>query len=240
MEDGVVWIVGDLHGCVRPLERLLREIRLDPAVDALWCTGDLVNRGPEPVATLRLFFDAGGRSVLGNHDIYAVRAFRGWTARRPDELEPLRTDPEADRWIDTLARLPLIAALNGVLLVHAGFHPGWESPADVLRRTESRGRDEAWYRDPAVAFATRVRCCSAAGERSGETGPPSACRSPFRPWDAWWNGPQRVVHGHWAGRGHYREGFTLGLDSGCVYGGPLTAWCLEEDRIVQVPGEPTS
>ena len=47
-----------------------------------------------------------------------------------------------------------------------------------------------------------------------------------------------IVHGHWARRGYYRGPRTLGLDSGCVYGGPLTAWCVEEDRIVQVQRKP--
>jgi bis(5'-nucleosyl)-tetraphosphatase (symmetrical) len=46
-----------------------------------------------------------------------------------------------------------------------------------------------------------------------------------------------VVHGHWAARGYYRGDTTMGLDSGCVYGGSLTAWCQEEDRIVQVPSQ---
>jgi bis(5'-nucleosyl)-tetraphosphatase (symmetrical) len=44
-----------------------------------------------------------------------------------------------------------------------------------------------------------------------------------------------VIHGHWATRGHYRGERTIGLDSGCVYGGYLTAWCQDEDRIVQIP-----
>ena len=86
-----------------------------------------------------------------------------------------------------------------------------------------------------VSFATRVRCCTPEGERCRETGPPEECLVPYRPWDEFYTGDLLVVHGHWARRGHYRGERTLGLDSGCVYGGALTAWCHEEDRIVQVP-----
>ena len=51
---------------------------------------------------------------------------------------------------------------------------------------------------------------------------------------AYYAGRALVLHGHWAMRGHHRTGRVIGLDSGCVYGGKLTAWCQEEDRIVQV------
>jgi bis(5'-nucleosyl)-tetraphosphatase (symmetrical) len=67
-----------------------------------------------------------------------------------------------------------------------------------------------------------------------DPGPPEVCKGSYRPWDAFYRGDDLVVHGHWARRGHYRGERTLGLDSGCVYGGPLTAWCLEEDRIVSI------
>jgi bis(5'-nucleosyl)-tetraphosphatase (symmetrical) len=50
-----------------------------------------------------------------------------------------------------------------------------------------------------------------------------------------YRGESLVVHGHWAMRGYYRDVRTMGLDSGCVYGGSLTAWCQDDDRIVQIP-----
>ena len=69
------------------------------------------------------------------------------------------------------------------------------------------------------------------------TGPPDECPAPYRPWDRFYAGPTLVVHGHWARRGYYRDRFAMGLDTGCVYGGVLTAWCQEEDRIVSVPAQ---
>jgi bis(5'-nucleosyl)-tetraphosphatase (symmetrical) len=145
-----------------------------------------------------------------------------------------------------LADLPLVARIDSppdrrggdLLVVHAGFHPSWTDPEETLRRVDCLPRNEDWFEKPEVTFATRVRCCTAAGRRSKQTAPPEECNPPFRPWDSWWNGLDRVVHGHWARRGFHRSGRVMGLDSGCVYGGPLTAWCVEEDRVVQVPGEP--
>ena len=65
-------------------------------------------------------------------------------------------------------------------------------------------------------------------------GMPEACPPPCLPWDSFYHGEALVVHGHWAARGYYRGARSMGLDSGCVYGGWLTAWCQEEDRIVRV------
>jgi bis(5'-nucleosyl)-tetraphosphatase (symmetrical) len=57
------------------------------------------------------------------------------------------------------------------------------------------------------------------------------------PWDHWYDGTRTVVFGHWARRGLVSAPRMRGLDSGCVYGGPLTAWIAEEDRLVQAPGQ---
>ena len=67
------------------------------------------------------------------------------------------------------------------------------------------------------------------------TSPAPSRAAPFRPWDDFWAGPRTVVFGHWARRGLVQTEFARGLDTGCVWGGSLTAWIAEEDRIVSVP-----
>ena len=62
---------------MRPLERLLKELRFDEGRDELWCCGDLINRGPDSLATLQLWASVGGQAVLGNHEVYAISAFDG-------------------------------------------------------------------------------------------------------------------------------------------------------------------
>lgn len=235
------WLVGDVQGCARELERLLREIRFDPGRDELCCVGDLVNRGPDSLETMRLWRDVGGSSVLGNHDIYALLARSGRKRRKPDTLEPLFRAPDGEELLQRLRDLPLLIHAPSMgdgpdaWIVHAGLHPDW---TDLPARAEALNappHDDTWLNSAGVAFATRVRCCTAAGRRSRFSGHPDDCESGFRPWDAFYRGSVLVVHGHWAMRGYYRGKRTLGLDSGCVYGGPLTAWCQDEDRIVQVP-----
>ncbi|HXV74753.1 MAG TPA: metallophosphoesterase [Candidatus Polarisedimenticolaceae bacterium] len=235
------WLVGDVHGCARELDRLLREVRFDPSRDELWSVGDLVNTGPDSLAALRLWRELGGRGVLGNHDIYALRVAAGMRARRPDTLDELLGADDHQLLLDALRALPVLVRLSGdergppVWLVHAGLHPGWSDLAAVARRINRLPHDDGWTTSPWVSFAVHVRCCTADGEMSEDPGPPTACAEPFRPWDSFYTGDSLVVHGHWALRGHYRGPRTMSLDSGCVYGGGLTAWCQEEDRLVRVP-----
>lgn len=236
------WCVGDLQGCATEFERLLRAIDFHPARDELWCLGDLVNRGPDSLATLRLWRDVGGRGVLGNHDVYCLLTRSGRWPRKHDTLGPLFAAPDADELLARLRALPVFAHLPGapganvpdLWVVHAGLDPRWKDLPAVAALVNAAPHDDTWLDSPAVSFATRVRCCTATGERSKFDRDPADCPPPYRPWDAFWTGPARVAHGHWAWRGHYRGAHTIGLDSGCVYGGKLTAWCQDDDRVVQV------
>jgi bis(5'-nucleosyl)-tetraphosphatase (symmetrical) len=235
------WLVGDVQGCVRELEGLVETIRFDPARDELWSLGDLVNRGPESLAVLRLWRDVGGRGILGNHDIYALRAHADPRRRKRDSLDALFEAEDGPKLLDRLRERPVLVRLpatgpgrRDVWIVHAGLHPRWTDLEGLAERVNGGTRDEAWLTSPEVAFATRVRCCSEAGEQCRHSGPPELCPEPFKPWDAFYRGSELVVHGHWAMRGYYRGERTMGLDSGCVYGGCLTAWCQDEDRIVQI------
>lgn len=228
----MIWVVGDVHGCVRALEQLLRKVRFERGEDVLWSVGDLVNTGPDSLETLRIWSDLAGRAVLGNHDIYALRAFERNTARRDDTLRDLFRARDAEALLGRLRSMPLFAEpAPGVWLVHAGLHPDWENPGEILEN--GAPHDDAWLTRDEARFATRVRCCDLSGRRAKHAGPPSDCPKGFAPWDRFYRGDALVVHGHWAMRGYYREGRVLGLDSGCVYGNALTAWCVEEERVVQ-------
>jgi len=237
----VRWLVGDIQGCAREFEKLLRVIRFDPSRDELWCLGDLINRGPDSLSVVRLWRDIGGRGLIGNHEINALQVRSG---RRPmkkeDTLDKLFDAPESEELLNLLRELPALVHLPGAggardaWIVHAGLDPQWIDLPEVAARIDGKAHDDDWLESAEVACATRMRCCTEEGKRSKFTGPPGECPQPFRPWDEYYHGEAVVVHGHWATRGYYRKGNVIGLDSGCVYGGALTAWCQNEDRIVQV------
>lgn len=125
------YVVGDVQGCAREFDALLRALRFAPGPDRLWLVGDLVNRGPDSLAVLRRVRELGrhATTVLGNHDLHllAVARIAGHRPRRRDTLEAVLAASDRDSLLDWLRRQPLLhhdAAL-GVTMVHAGLAPQW-------------------------------------------------------------------------------------------------------------------
>ena len=227
--------IGDIQGCLVPLDRLLRRLELRPD-DRICCVGDLVNRGPNSLGVLRRAREVGADCVLGNHDLKLLKLAAGPSSHNiPWELKTVLDAPDAGELIDWLARQPVMRVEADLVIVHAAVHPQWTNVGSVA--PELNGALPAHLAgspDDRIAFATEVRYCDSAGGRPPQDDPPPG--PPFRPWDHWYKGPHTAVFGHWARRGLVRGEHVRGLDTGCVYGGTLTAWIAEEDRFVQVPG----
>ena len=120
------YAVGDLQGCLEPLRELLARARFDPARDRLWLVGDLVNRGPDSLATLRFVRDLGDAAitVLGNHDLHLLALVLGGHApRRKDTLDAVLAAPDLDELIEWLRTRRLVHhdPELAAVLVHAGM-----------------------------------------------------------------------------------------------------------------------
>ena len=78
-----IYAIGDIQGCFGSFSRLLERCAFDPAADKLWLVGDLVNRGPRSLETLRFVRDLGASAitVLGNHDLSLLMASEGFGKR---------------------------------------------------------------------------------------------------------------------------------------------------------------
>jgi bis(5'-nucleosyl)-tetraphosphatase (symmetrical) len=226
--------IGDIQGCRAQLDMLLQQLALRPG-DRVFCVGDIVNRGPDSLGALRRIREIGARSVLGNHDLHLLRLASRSAGDPPPQLEPILRAADAADLLDWLARQPIMLVDDAIVVVHAGIHPKWNdlnATASEINRAVSAYL--AGSRNECVAFATEVRYCDVDGQRPAQDDPPPG--PPFLPWDHWYRAPQTIVFGHWARRGRVAGARVRGLDTGCVYGGALTAWIAEEDRFVQVPG----
>ncbi len=126
-----VYAIGDLQGCYDPFRRLLDEIHFDPSRDKLWLTGDLVNRGPKSLKTLRFVRKHRNSivNVLGNHDLHLLALEAGSVrfGRRFGSLKKLLSAPDAGELCAWLRSCPLAHYDKKLdtLLVHAGTHPSW-------------------------------------------------------------------------------------------------------------------
>ena len=122
------YAIGDLQGCLDSLQALLQRIRFS-ADDRLWLVGDLVNRGPRSLDTLRFIKSLGTRAVtvLGNHDLHLIALAHGFGRNKgKDTLAPILAAPDRDELIDWLVRQPLLHHENGWTMVHAGLSPAWD------------------------------------------------------------------------------------------------------------------
>lgn len=139
------------------------------------------------------------------------------------DLSWLKRGRCADRHEEWLRQQPVVRVLDDVIMVHAGLHPSWDEERLGLLTPDD------------VRFAVTVRYCDEQGYQPDADWPPP--EPPFRPWDEFYQGDKRVIFGHWARRGLVVLPKVVGLDTGAVYGGKLSAWIAEEDRIVQVDGQ---
>ncbi len=256
------WAIGDVQGCYAELEELLARLRFKADRDLLWFTGDLVNRGPQSLATLRRVSALADNAivVLGNHDLHLLAAayLPGHKLRRSDTLGEVLAASDRDRLLGWLIERPLAHydRAKQDLLVHAGLVPQWDAQqaarlaGEVARalRHDPRALLESMYGDQPdqwddalsgtarlrfiINVLTRIRVCTAGGRIDlKQKGTPDEAQPPWLPWFAVReraSAATRIVFGHWSALGYYRAQGLLGLDTGCVWGGALTAVNLDD------------
>lgn len=259
------WIVGDVHGWHEVFERLLRRIDFNYRTDRLWLAGDLVNRGPHSLAMVRRARELEGMlgdrfaCVLGNHDLHLLAEMAGVARKNSPQLTEFLAAKDAEELGDWLRARPLLHQGQDSVLVHAGLWPEWtvEIAADWARQLEALLKKRKLGRkllDPKAVPAelaaegralfafTSLRMCTAASEACAFKGNPSAAPAGCLPWfevPGRRSAGARIFFGHWAALGlHLGQGVgegVVGLDSGCAWGGSLSALRLEDGKIVQEP-----
>src|SRR5690606_19723440 len=124
------YAVGDVQGCLDQLKCLLEQVRFDPAKDELWLVGDLVNRGPKSLETLRFLYSIRDSvvCVLGNHDLHLLAVANNIERlRKADTLREILEAPDRADLLDWLRRQKLLHydEQRDVAMVHAGIPPQW-------------------------------------------------------------------------------------------------------------------
>jgi bis(5'-nucleosyl)-tetraphosphatase (symmetrical) len=257
------YAIGDVQGCFDELERLLTRLSFRKEADRLWFVGDLVNRGPKSLETLRFVRGLGERAVvvLGNHDLHLVSVYEGCSQPRAgDTLGEVLTAPDRQALIDWLRTRPMMHVEGGWAMVHAGLLPQWpiakaqtlgKEVEAALAGTHYReflqnmygSRPDEWQDDLAgwdrlrviVNAMTRLRFCTPEG-RMNLRAKGADAPSGFEPWFSLRkNDKESIACGHWSALGLKVTDKLAALDSGCVWGGELTALRLEDRTLFQVP-----
>ena len=258
-----LFAIGDLQGCAASLDQLLARLPGDARLvfvgdlvnrgpDSLGALRRVRGLGERAIA------------LLGNHDLHLLAVAAGIRPMHDeDTMRDILEAPDAAELIDWVRARPLAHAEEGALFVHAGVLPQWDLPQTLALAGEVEGRLRAGdYRDflatmygnrplqwhPELQGADRLRCILNALTRlrflsldgamdlklkgSVASAPPG--------WVPWFDHPQRatrgtpIVFGHWSTLGLMQAADAIGIDTGCVWGGKLTALHWPSRQTVQV------
>jgi len=257
-----IYAIGDIQGCFDEFRGLLDKIRFDPSRDQLWCAGDLVNRGPKSLKTLRFIRNIKAVTVLGNHDLHLLASAHIPKYRKHrDTLDQVMHASDGPELLDWLRHQPLLHhdSESGYTLIHAGLPPQWDldtaiccanKVAKVLRSDRyvdflgamygnhpNRWSDNLKGRDRLRFITnclTRLRYCDGKGRLALEQkGPPNGHPKHLKPWFEWKQRKSRdmkILFGHWSTLGAYDAPGIHALDTGCLWGGELTAFRLDKKK----------
>jgi bis(5'-nucleosyl)-tetraphosphatase (symmetrical) len=258
-----VYAIGDVQGCYSSLKKLLKAINYDQKSDQLWFVGDLVNRGPQSLKTLRFVRSLGDSavSVLGNHDLHLLALYYGQAnAKSSDSLKQVLEADDCKELMEWLRFRPLLHYDIGLnfALVHAGIYPGWSltQAHERAREVEQAIRGEGivdflrqMYGDHPKIWSdqlsgmerlrfitnvfTRMRYLRNDGGLDLETkgAPQKVKSSDANPWFEFSQSAikhNRVAFGHWSTLPTNQYGSCFAIDSGCLWGGRITALRIDK------------
>lgn len=258
------YAIGDVQGCFDTLTALLQKLNYQEQKDELWFAGDLVNRGPKSLETLRFIKglsdkNAAIKVVLGNHDLHLLACYYSKKApKKKDTLLPILEAPDCKELMTWLKQQPLMVwdQLNDLVMTHAGLPHLWslekafQLSQEVHHALQCKdlsgffdamyGNEPAGWSDELLGMArlrvitnyfTRMRFISPQGDLdfSAKEALDSAPDG-FFPWFSFTPSHQhKLIFGHWAaleGKTGFGKQFQA-TDTGCVWGGKLTAINLD-------------
>jgi len=273
------YLIGDIQGCYQSFRKLLKAFQFDPNQDHLYLAGDLINRGPQSLATMDfvLSHQSCVKAVLGNHDLHFLAvAHQTRKANRKDTFDDILGSTSKDDIINWFEQQPLALMFNDqsdspisdlsstpCFLAHAGLPPFWSVQqalnysheiSQCLQSSSATGfyqqmyGDQPQYWQQSLSGFSRLRMITNLFTRmrylDADAGLDLNCKLPVGqqnealiPWFDFDNPDYhgKIAFGHWAAlQGKTNQTHLIALDTGCVWGGPLTAYCLDNEQYFSV------
>ena len=208
-------VIGDVHGCATEFETLLSALEPE-SEDCIIQVGDLINRGPDSRGAIELARKYKVNCILGNHELRLLNARQDSRTNtlKSYDLETIDQLTEDDwNYLKTFSNYFHIPEQD-VVVVHAGFLPAPD-----------------WHSQP-IEVITEIQRIDTDGRAARRTAPLEAAS-----WIDSWPGSPFVVYGHTPLPEVVKRPDSIGIDTGCVYGGHLTAYIVEEQTVIQVPAQ---
>lgn len=198
-------VIGDVHGCAKELERLIRKVK----PSQVYLVGDLFTKGPDPVGVWKLIQKHRIQAVMGNHDAWLIKILDGEVEAKPKQHKLVnRMNAQAPGWDTWVRQLPLFIELPHFTLVHAGLHPSGDlekttrDMALLMRHWPFKDLNAPHWHE---VYQGGRRVIFGHDAKGG------------------------LVYKRKGG-----QPYVIGLDSGCVYGKKLTGYLIEQDELHQV------
>ena len=270
------YAIGDVQGCYSELQNLLNEINFDERRDELWFAGDLVNKGPKSLQTLRFIKALGvnAKITLGNHDLHLLAVAKNiQPLLKKDTIQEILAADDVKELIDWLKSRPLLITDDNLnfTMVHAGLPPQWSlenakefaKECELILQSEKINKllaemygdtpniwvnslqDYAKQRFIINCF-TRIRFCNSDGMLDFDAKvAPGKQNTSLIPWYSLPNRKtkdNKIIFGHWStvhigNEKNFKQYNVYPIDTGCLWGGRLTAMRLEDEKIFSVPSE---
>ena len=270
------YAIGDIQGCYSELQNLLNEINFDERRDDLWFAGDLVNKGPKSLQTLRFIKALGvnAKITLGNHDLHLLAVAKNiQPLLKKDTIQEILAADDVKELIDWLKSRPLLITDDNLnfTMVHAGLPPQWSlenakefaKECELILQSEKINKllaemygdtpniwvnslqDYAKQRFIINCF-TRIRFCNSDGMLDFDAKvAPGKQNTSLIPWYSLPNRKtkdNKIIFGHWStvhigNEKNFKQYNVYPIDTGCLWGGRLTAMRLEDEKVFSVPSE---
>ena len=270
------YAIGDVQGCYSELQNLLNEINFDERRDELWFAGDLVNKGPKSLQTLRFIKALGvnAKITLGNHDLHLLAVAKNiQPLLKKDTIQEILAADDVKELIDWLKSRPLLITDDNLnfTMVHAGLPPQWslENAKEFAKEcelilqsekinkllAEMYGDTPNIWSDSLQDYAkqrfiincfTRIRFCNSDGMLDFDAKvAPGKQNTSLIPWYSLPNRKtkdNKIIFGHWStvhigNEKNFKQYNVYPIDTGCLWGGRLTAMRLEDEKVFSVPSE---
>lgn len=250
------YAIGDIQGCYRQLKELLTKLNFKSDKDTLWFAGDIVNRGPDSLKTIRFIqsLQDNAITVLGNHDLHLLARAHGYgKPSKKDTIQAILNARDSDNLLNWLSQQPLVhyQQKNHVCLVHAGIYPTWSltevlnynaEMQTILQSKNAVDFFENMYGDKPSKWSSdlsdwdRLRFITNCFTRMRyidddfniklkEKGAPGKQAINIHPWFEFERAEKNlnIVFGHWSTLDNPNQKHLYPLDTGCLWGGELTA-----------------